>query len=693
MPASIDERLLDLLRRKRQGLSLQNIFKELRIQRKERAKVEAGLKRLESQGLIRLVRNRFLLPLQTDLVRGTFVTTGRGFGFVVPEGRTVEDIFIPGRFVGNAIQGDRVEVLFKEKGKKGKPEGKVVRILKKGRKKIIGLYDERFGQPFLIPFDAPFSAEIPLTSRGTFFPAPGTIVAAERKSLALIEVFGKPDEPGVDTKVIVEKYGLAVDFSRETLAEAEEAAVKSGAWDREGRMNFRDWTTFTIDGENAQDFDDAVSIRRLGNGHLLLGIHIADVSHYVEPGTALDREACERGTSVYLPDLTLPMLPERLSNDICSLKPRQDRRTFSVLLEIDESGRIKVANLHPSLIRTAERLTYTSVFKIFEGDEAEKKKYAHIVPDLLLMKDLARTLRRNRVAEGSLDFDLLEPELIYKEGRLHSIATFVQNEAHKVIEEFMVAANVAVASFLGRRGLPSLYRIHPRPAIADLEKLKDTLAHFGILLPRPEKIKSKDLQKAISEAEGRPEEKFVNVQVLRALRLALYSENNEGHYGLAKEEYTHFTSPIRRYPDLAVHRILKEALRGKSLKGLPLASIALHSSEQERKADDAEKDLVEWRIYRFLKEKLGQELTGIVVDFSKAGLIIELDDYFVQGLLAYADLGGDFYWKKSRGVLSGKRTGHKFELGQTLRVILAAVNPVLRRMNFVLSPEQGQVPR
>jgi len=301
------------------------------------------------------------------------------------------------------------------------------------------------------------------------------------------------------------------------------------------------------------------------------------------------------------------------------------------------------------------------------------------------MRELAGRLRRNRVAEGSLDFDLLEPELIYKEGRLHSIATFAQNEAHKIIEEFMVAANVAVASFLSRRGIPSLYRIHPRPAVADLEKLRETLAHFNILLPKPEKIESRDLQRAIAAAEGRPEEKFVNVQVLRALRIALYSEENLGHYGLAKEEYTHFTSPIRRYPDLAVHRILKEAIRGKSLKGASLAGTALHSSEQERKADDAEKDLLEWRIYRFLKGKLGEEFTGIVVDIGKAGLIVELDDYFVHGLLAFADLGGDTYWKKSRGVLSGKRTGQTFELGQALRVILVAVDAVLRRMNFILN--------
>lgn len=686
MSLSIDERILDLLRKKKQGLSFQQIFKELKIQRKERAKVEAGLKKLEGQGLIRIVKNRFCLPVQTDIIRGKFVTTGRGFGFVAPEGGAMEDIFIPARFAKSAIQGDVVEVLYKEKGKKGKPEGKVVRILKKEKKTILGIYAERFGQPSLIPFDTPLSAEIPLTSRGSLFPPPGAIVAADRSSLALVEVFGMPDDPGIDTKVVIQKYGLAVDFSKETLAEAEKVAVKLGAGEEEGRQDYRGWTTFTIDGENAQDFDDAVSIRTLENGNILLGVHIADVSHYVQPGLALDQEAFERGTSVYLPDLTLPMLPEKLSNDICSLRPRQDRLTVSALLEVEASGAVRRAEFHRSQIRTAERLTYAAVFKIFEGDEAERKKYARLVPDLLLMRELARILRRKRVAAGSLDFDLLEPELVYREGRLDSIATFAQNEAHKVIEEFMVAANVAVATTLSRRRIPSLYRIHPRPSVADLEKLRETLAHFNIFLPKPESIESKDLQRAIAAAVGKPEEKFVNVQVLRALRLAQYSEENEGHYGLAEEDYTHFTSPIRRYPDLVVHRILKEAIRGKQPEIPMLASIALHSSEQERKADDAEKDLVEWRIYRFLKGKMGEEFTGIVVDFSKAGLIVELDDYFVQGLLAYADLGGDFYREKSRGVLTGKRTGKKFELGQTLRVILVAVDPILRRMSLILSP-------
>jgi ribonuclease R len=445
----------------------------------------------------------------------------------------------------------------------------------------------------------------------------------------------------------------------------------------------------TIDGENAQDFDDAVSIMRLPSGNYLLGVHIADVSHYVKPGTTLDGEAYARGTSVYFPDLTLPMLPERLSNDLCSLRPREEKLTFSVLLEIDARGNVAGVEFTPSLVQTAERLTYTSVYNIFEGDTEERKKYAPLVKDLLLMRELASILRKKRVAEGSLDFDILEPELIYQEGVLQRVESFEQNEAHKLIEEFMVAANVAVASFLSRKNIPSLYRIHPRPGKADLEKLREILLHFGLSLPLPDRIESKDLQGVLERARGKPAEKFITFEVLRSLRLAAYSVENEGHYGLAKKDYAHFTSPIRRYPDLLVHRALRKALSGKKGDAITEA-VALHCSEQERRADQAEKELVEWRIFRFLKGKLGEEFSGTIVDFSKAGPVVELDDYFVQGLIPYSELGNDYYYQKTKSALIGRRRGKRYELGDRVIVILVSVDPFWRRMGLLLKKEKGE---
>jgi ribonuclease R len=685
---NFENKILEALRRKRLGLTLQEIFGELRAPRKERGRIEGHLREMEGRGLVRRVKARYLLPPDADIIRGRFQTSGRGFGFVVPEAAGVDDVFVPARFTGGAVNGDTVEVLSKPKGLTGRPEGRVVRIVKKERKQLVGLYAEHFGQPRLVPFELAQPAELPLASRAGMFPAPGMVIAADRGTMVLTDVFGFPDDPGVDTKVVIRRYGLPDEFPPALLAEAEAAAARGDRVGREdeedaARVDHRGWTTFTIDGEKAQDFDDAVSIRRLEGGRRLLGVHIADVSFYVRPGTALDDEAYERATSVYFSGLTLPMLPERLSNDVCSLRPREDRRAFSVEMEIDAAGEVVRAEFRPSLIRTAERLTYTAVHKVFEGDEEERLRLAPLVADLLEMRDLAALLRRRRLADGSLDFDLIEPELVYAEGRMTGVAGFAQNEAHKLIEEFMVAANVAVASRLASRGVPAVYRVHDRPAEADLDKLREMLAHFGIMLPPPAAITSADLQAAVRAAEGKKGEKFVNVQVLRALRLAVYAAENIGHYGLAKKEYAHFTSPIRRYPDLLVHRILKAHLHGAAADVRPLEIAAAHSSERERRADAAENDLLGWRIFRFLKNRLGDEFDGIVTDVNKAGLVVALTDFYVEGLVAFADLGGDYYRRKSPAVLAGRRTGRKFELGQEMKVQLAAVDPMLRRMTLV----------
>ena len=306
------------------------------------------------------------------------------------------------------------------------------------------------------------------------------------------------------------------------------------------------------------------------------------------------------------------------------------------------------------------------------------------------MKELASRLRRNREKEGSLDFDLTEPELVYKEGSLHSVVSLERNEAHQLIEEFMLAANEAVACFLGQENVSLVYRVHPRPALKDLSRLKEMLAHFGLALPLPKKIGSKDLQTVIKEVEGKNEEKFVSLQVLRSLRLAVYSEENEGHYGLAKKEYTHFTSPIRRYPDLVIHRILKEALERKKGKTSSLSSLAQHCSQRERAAEEAERELLEWRILRFLKQKLGEEFDGIIVDITRSGLVVELDDYFVDGIVPYSDLGGDYFLKRTGKTLVGKRTGRTFELGNRIKVTLASVDPILKRMGLSLSEEERE---
>jgi len=682
-----DSQILSLLERRREGSSFRMLTVELGLSDRERQLLKKRLKRLEGLGLIIKSRSRYLLPARAKLVRGKFASTLRGYGFVTPEKGFAEDIFIPARYSGGALEGDMVEILCHEKGKKGKPEGRVIRVVRRGKERMVGFYRERLGQPFFLSIESPLSEEIPLTLEKSLSPRPGMIIAVDRDKKRLLEVLGMPDEPGVDTKVVIERYGLASSFSEEALAEAGSFSSQISLEDKRARKDYRQWLTVTIDGENAQDFDDAVSIKKLSGGHFLLGVHIADVSHYVRPGSKLDAEAYERGTSVYFPDLTLPMLPERLSNDLCSLRPREERLAFSVLLEIDEKGKVRRTKFHPSLIQTVERMTYDSVYKIIEGDEQERRKFSRLVPDLLLMRELSRLLKKKREMKGSLDFDLIEPELVYQEGSIQSILPFERNEAHQLIEEFMVAANEAVASFLHQKNVPFLYRVHPPPALKDLESLREMLAYFGLSLPLPKGMSSKDLQQVLKKVKGKPEEKFVSLRILKSLRLAVYSEENQGHYGLAKEFYTHFTSPIRRYPDLAVHRALKRALKQKRVDASFLSGTALHCSQQERKADEAEKELMDWRIYRFLKGKLGEEFEGIIVDINKAGLVVELDNYLVEGTVPYADLGGDYYFKKSDKTLVGRRSGKRFELGERMRVVLVSVDPILRRMGLTLKQE------
>lgn len=686
------EKIVAFLMKHKQGAGSRRMAREMGLSMQEQRNLRKNLKKMEEQGVIRRRKDRYFVPAGSDVVKGEFISSSRGFGFVRLEPGGGEDVFIPSRHTGGAASRDTVAIIFRKDGKKGKPEGRVVGILKKGRQNLLGVYVERLGRPFLLPLDSPLSEEIPLASPGVCLPRPGAIVEMDRDTRRLTLVLGMPDEPGVDTEVVIRKHGLFREFSEEAADEARSLPGRISSADQEGRRDYRNWRTVTIDGESAQDFDDAVSIRRLPNGNFLLGVHIADVSHYVLPDSAIDREALARGTSAYFPDLTLPMLPEKLSNDLCSLRPRRTRLTFSVILEVEGTGSVLRGEFHPSLIKTAERLTYTSVFKLFQGDEEVKKKLSPLVPDLLMMKKLASLMRKRREEQGSLNFDLLEPELDYREGKLRAVGAREQNEAHQLIEEFMVAANEVVASYLAESEIPSLYRVHPPPSAEDLERLRLELLPLGIVLAKPEKVRPFDLQHVLKTAEGRREEKFINSRVLRALKLAVYSPENIGHYGLAKKEYTHFTSPIRRYPDLIVHRLMKSALLGERPEEKSLGPPALHLSDRERRAEAAERELIEWRIFRFLKERLGEEFEGVVVDISRAGLVVELTDYFVEGVVAFSDLGGDYFRRTGEAVI-GRRTRRRYAIGDKLKILLASVDPILRRMSLVpVEPAEETAP-
>ena len=578
--------------------------------------------------------------------------------------------------------GDTVELVHSEAGPAKGPAGKILRILERSKNSVVGIYRADWGRPYVVPYDSPSREEIPLTVPG---PAPaedGEVVEVDRATGRVVQVLGFLEDPGVDLDIMVRKYDLPEEFSAEILAEAE-AVARSGFDDPGERDDLRDWDVVTIDGADARDFDDAISIREEGTDRFLLGIHIADVSHFVRTGSALDREAYRRGTSVYFPEKALPMLPEVLSNGACSLKPGEDRLAVSVLLDVDLKGEVHAVRIRPSWIRSAARLTYEEVEKFLKGEGGDPGRRAALFHGLSRMRALAEQMRRNRVESGSLDFSHPEPRLRYREGILVGVEPFLPQEAHGLIEEFMLGANKAVASFLKDREVAFPYRVHPPPALADLASLRVQLAHFGIFLPPPEKVEACHLQAAQEQAQPRPEGKYLSVQILKSLRLASYASRNAGHFGLGMSLYTHFTSPIRRYPDLLTHRIIKHVLAGEEQEDIPLSTVARVCSERERRAEEAERELLEWRIYRFLRSCLGDEFLGFVVDIRKAGLVVELDGLFVTGLVLFQDLGDDYFERDSEISLKGRRTGKTLALGERLDVILASIEPDERRMLLV----------
>ncbi|MGA2076452.1 MAG: VacB/RNase II family 3'-5' exoribonuclease, partial [Terriglobia bacterium] len=577
----------------------------------------------------------------------------------------------------------------------------------------------------------------------------------------VIEVLGQREEFGVDVEIMIRKFHLPHRFPADVLAEADAAPQLIPEGDHEGRRDFRGLPIVTIDGETAKDFDDAVYVEPLAGGHYLLQVHIADVAHYVRPGSALDREARLRGTSVYFPDRAVPMLPLELSNGICSLNPRVDRLVMSALMEFDAEGRLVEYELLPGIIRSAERMTYSAVRDILAGEPGACQRYAALVPEFKRMEELARLLARRREERGSIDFDLPEPEIEFDEhGRMTGITRSERNFAHRIIEEFMLAANEAVASYLETRGIPSLYRIHEKPDAKKVIEFEEIAAGFGyslgIELPaarrtrmrlRDErdryprfhetlegelKISPFNYQRLTQRLEGKPEERILSYLMLRSLKQARYSAENVGHFALAAPTYTHFTSPIRRYPDLIVHRILKAALAqeggsvrkireqgignrelgtgsrvrratagetpapqpGPQLPGAAfvaqeaLHALGLETSESERRAADAERELIEWKKVLFMAQHVGDEFEALIINLIKYGFFVELTDLFVEGFVPLSSLADDYYVYRERlRAIIGEHTKRAFRLGERIRVCLVRIDRSENKLEFSVAEE------
>lgn len=713
--------LLELLSREEQALHFASLLRALGGR-----SIKNELKRLiddlvASGEVTRLRGNRYSLPGADtgSTTHGTISVHRDGYGFVAPEGDG-EDIFVPAKATGSALHGDKVSVRTeKSRFGRGKLEGRVVAVLERANSRIVGRLEESRRGAILVPEDIRIGAFFTVPAKAKGAAVDGQQVVIEVTSWPaggrppegkVIEVLGWPDDPQVEVQTVIRRFNLPHVFEPATLAEAEAIPDKISKDDLLGRVDLRKLPTVTIDGETAKDFDDAVSLRPEGDGWRLW-VSIADVSNYVKPGSALDQEAYLRGTSVYFPDRCIPMLPERLSNGICSLNPHVDRLTMTAEMLFNRSGSMVESRFYPSVIKSDARLTYTLVKQlIIDGDEKGLGNQRDIVPMVLQMKELALVLMGMRRARGSIDFDLPEPEIIIGlTGQTEAIIRSERNLAHQLIEEFMLAANEAVARFVTEQELPFIYRIHEAPDPTKLSDFRDFILPFGFSLElQGDKVAPSALQQLIAAADGKPEERMVNYGLLRCMKQARYAAINLGHFGLASDCYTHFTSPIRRYPDLIVHRLLrltlshaegglnKQQQRELDRIGASLAEAAEHTSKRERVAMEAERDIVELKKLQFMQERIGQEFDGFIAGVAGFGCFVELTEVFVEGLVHLSTLVDDLYrFEEKDHALVGRR-GKVLRIGDPVRVRIVAVNPQARRIEFVLvnhAPARHDAPR
>ncbi len=758
-----DPAVLEHIRKLPHGrATFKQLVKELRADGAERDVLEEALDRLAAKGLIVELRSGHFIAVGSDseYAAGRLSIHRDGFGFLIPDGRMEQiqgDIFLPPPEAAKGMNGDRALVHITRIANEGRAEGEILRILRRAHVTVVGEFRIRKRGNFVVPSDEriqqwieiPEGLDMPVqhASVNRVGGAPereiasaedldGMIVNVEVLEFPedggqgvgrVIEVLGYPDDFGVDVEIIIRKHHLPHEFPPEVIEQAKQIARDIPAAELERRRDFRDLEIVTIDGETARDFDDAVWVERLPNGHFALQVHIADVSHYVTPGTPIDQEAIHRGTSVYFPDRAVPMLPVELSTDICSLRPQEDRLVLSALLEIDAGGDTIRQEFTRGVIRSVERMTYTNVFRVLEGDAAMRERYGKLVDRFELMRELALLLNRKRIKRGSIDFDMPETNIeLDVSGQMTGVTRAERNIAHRLIEEFMLAANEAVASHLEAAEVPSLYRIHERPDGKRVMEFEEIAAHFGyslgigaipvkrfpvvdrsrqgrthggrtvrkdIVLPRDDfNISSRNYQRLIAKIAGKPEERILSYLMLRSLKQARYSNLNEGHFALAAVAYTHFTSPIRRYPDLIVHRILHHLLdSGEALLENPaLREFGDDTSFTERRAAEAERELIEWKKVRFMEERVGEEFDALIISTTKFGFFVELTELFVEGLVPMETLPGDHfrYHENGRKVI-GERSRKMYSIGDQLRVRLDRADPVERKLQFAVAGEPG----
>ena len=698
----IKDTLLEFMREEAyRPMDIQELVSVFDINPDEYRAFKKTLKTMEKEGLIfRTKKDKFALPERLGLITGKLQAHAKGFGFLIPEVEGEKDVFIPSSFINGAMNGDRILVQITREDKNGKKrEGEVIQILERGNTKIIGVYEDSKNFGFVIAEDTRISQDIFISKKDRNGAKDGDVVVVEitkwpekRRSPEGVvkEVLGQKGDKGLDILTIIKKYGLPEEFPPKVQAFASGIDEEIPLKEYKRRKDLRDVRMVTIDGEDAKDLDDAVSIERLDNGRYRLGVHIADVSHYVREKNPLDKEALKRGTSVYLIDRVIPMLPKKLSNGICSLNPKVDRLTLSCIMVIDGSGKVLDHEIVESVIRTNERMTYTDVTKILKDNDPElSKRYDYLLDDFKAMEELCNILYKKRTKRGAIDFEFEESKIILNEfGKPIDIKPYEREIAKRIIEEFMLVCNETVAEHMFWSHLPFVYRIHEDPDEEKLEKFREFIYNLGYIVKWNGEVKPRNLQEILEKVRGKKEETVVSTLLLRSMMRAKYSPECVGHFGLAAKYYCHFTSPIRRYPDLQIHRIIKEFINGKidddrSKKLTALVDYAARqSSETENIATEAEREVDDLKKAEYMLDRIGEEFEGIVSSVTSFGMFVELPNT-IEGLIHITALDDDYYiYDENHLCLMGERSKKIYRLGDFVKVRCSKVDIPNREIYF-----------
>ncbi|MBP7776761.1 MAG: ribonuclease R [Acidobacteria bacterium] len=674
----------------------------LAVPREAQASFRRELKALVADGQLAVVRgNRYTLPERVLDVAGRLQGHASGIAFVIPDAGG-KDVFIPASRRGGALHGDRVVARVESGRDAERLEGRVVEVSERRSARIVGrLTRDRRGVALVRPFDARLDTDIRVPHDSLLEAVDGDMVTVEvtrwpgptaDAAGRIVEVLGALDDPGVDTAVVLRKHGIPDEHAPDAVAEARARDAAVHAHEIAGRTDFRGEVIVTIDGEHARDFDDAISIGRSPNGHYWLGVHIADVAHYVREGSALDLDGFERGTSVYFPERAVHMFPHELATGVCSLNPHVDRLVQSCLMEVNRHGDVVRYELHDGVIHSRARMTYDAVNGIVATkDAALREIYRDLVPTFELMRELFDVLNARRRRRGSIDFDLPEAEVVVDaDGAISDIIAAERNIAHRIIEEFMLLANETVAGHLETAGMPALYRVHEAPDPARVIEFEDFVSSLGVSLDAPPGgVHPRHFQQLVDRIKGAPEERPIAFLMLRTMQKARYDDANLGHFGLAAHTYTHFTSPIRRYPDLVVHRVLRELRHGlagderRAELEEALPEVAQHTSAMERRAQEAERELLQWKKVRFMTDKIGDVYGGYITGVAAYGLFVQMTEHFVEGLVHVSTLVDDFYrFDEAARVLLGERSKRIFRLGDVVRVRVLRVDMDRRQVEL-----------